>query len=83
LCNVCVCHCIFSIFIKNMFVVINCTRLKSTFGIRAIIGFRGMPLWSKGLAWVCDKPCYSGRSMVLILQVKRNGEQFKNRDREI
>jgi hypothetical protein len=45
MCNVCACHCIFSIFIKNSFVVINCTRLKSTFGIRTIIGFRGTPLW--------------------------------------
>jgi hypothetical protein len=45
LCNVCVCHCIFFVFIKNLFAVINCTRLKSTFGIREIIGFRGMPLW--------------------------------------
>jgi hypothetical protein len=32
-------------FIKNIFAVINCTRLKSTFGIRVVIGFRGMPLW--------------------------------------
>jgi hypothetical protein len=31
----------------------------------------------KGLARDCDKPCYSGRSVVLIFQVKRNGEQFK------
>jgi hypothetical protein len=44
---VCVCHCIFSVFIKNLFVVIYCTRLKSTFGIREIIGFKGMPLWSR------------------------------------
>jgi hypothetical protein len=28
----------------------------------------------RGLAQVCDKPCYSGRSVVLILAVKRNGE---------
>jgi hypothetical protein len=49
LCNVCVCVCVvsFLFFIKNPFAVINCTRLKSTFGIRAIIGFRGMPLWSR------------------------------------
>jgi hypothetical protein len=38
---------------------------------------------AKGLAQVYDKPCYSGRSVVLILQVKINGEQFENRDREI
>ena len=25
----------------------------------------------KGLAQDCDKPCYSGRSMVLIFQAKR------------
>jgi hypothetical protein len=37
----------------------------------------------RGLAQDCDNPCYSVRSAVLILQVKRNGEQFKNRDREI
>jgi hypothetical protein len=47
LCNVCIFHCIFFCsFIENMFAVKYCTRLKSTFGIRAIIGFRGMPLWS-------------------------------------
>jgi hypothetical protein len=28
----------------------------------------------KGLDRDYDKPCYSGRSMVLIFQVKRNGE---------
>jgi hypothetical protein len=38
---------------------------------------------AKGLSWVCDKPCYSGIFVVLILQVKRNGEKFKNRDQEI
>jgi hypothetical protein len=37
----------------------------------------------KGLAQDCDNPCYSGRYVVLILQVKRNGKQFENRDREI
>jgi hypothetical protein len=35
----------------------------------------------RGLARDCDKPCYSGKSAVLILQLKRNGKQFKNRDR--
>jgi hypothetical protein len=34
----------------------------------------------KGLAWECYRPCYSGRSVVLIFQVKINGEQFKNGD---
>jgi hypothetical protein len=34
----------------------------------------------KGLDRDCDKPCYSGRSVVLILQVKRNGDQFENGD---
>jgi hypothetical protein len=48
LCNVCIFHCIFSCsFIENMFAVNNCTRLKYTFGIREIIGFRGTPLWSR------------------------------------
>jgi hypothetical protein len=37
----------------------------------------------KGLAWDCDKPCYSGRSVVLIFQVKINGKQFKAGDREV
>ena len=37
----------------------------------------------KGLAWDYDKPCYNGISMVLIVQVKINGEQFENEDREI
>jgi hypothetical protein len=37
----------------------------------------------KGLAQDCDNPSYRGRSVVLILQVKINGEQFENRDREI
>jgi hypothetical protein len=37
---------------------------------------------AKGLAQVCDKPCYSGSSVVSILVVKRNGEQFKNRDQK-
>jgi hypothetical protein len=36
----------------------------------------------KGLAQDYDKPCYNGRSMVLFFQMKRNGEQFKNGDRE-
>jgi hypothetical protein len=37
----------------------------------------------RGLDRHCDKPCYSGRSVVLILQVKRDGEHLENRDREI
>jgi hypothetical protein len=37
----------------------------------------------KGFARDCDKPCYNGRSVVLIFQVKINGEQFKNGDREV
>jgi hypothetical protein len=37
----------------------------------------------KGLAQDCDKPCYSGRSMVLIFHVKRNGKQFEAGDREV
>jgi hypothetical protein len=36
----------FLFFIENMFVVNNCKRLEYTLGIRAIIGFRGMSLWS-------------------------------------
>jgi hypothetical protein len=45
LCNGCVPHYIFSVFIKNPFAMIYCTRLKYTFGIRDVIGFRGTPLW--------------------------------------
>jgi hypothetical protein len=37
----------------------------------------------KGLAQNCDKPCYSGISVVLIFQVKRKGEQFENGYREV
>jgi hypothetical protein len=37
----------------------------------------------KGLDWDCDKPFYSGRSVVLIFQVKRNGKEFENGDQEI
>jgi hypothetical protein len=37
----CVCHCIFSIFIKNLFAVINCTRLKYTY--TCIILFFSLP----------------------------------------
>jgi hypothetical protein len=32
----------------------------------------------KVLARDCNKPCYSGRSVVLIFQVKINGEKFEN-----
>jgi hypothetical protein len=49
MCNVCVCvcHCIYIsfFFIKNTFEVINYTRLKSTYGIGEIIGFRGAFFW--------------------------------------
>jgi hypothetical protein len=37
----------------------------------------------KDLAQECDKPCYSGRYVVLIFHVKRNGEKFKNGDQEV
>jgi hypothetical protein len=37
----------------------------------------------KGLSWDCDKPCYSGRSVVLIFQMQRNGKQFEDGDREV
>jgi hypothetical protein len=37
----------------------------------------------KVLAQDCDKPCYIGRSVVLIFHVKRNGKQFENGDREV
>jgi hypothetical protein len=37
---------------------------------------------ANGLVRVCDKPSYSGRSMIMILRMKKNGDQFKNRDRE-
>jgi hypothetical protein len=35
------------------------------------------------LVWDYDNPYYSGRSMVLIFQVKRNGRQFENGDQEV
>jgi hypothetical protein len=37
----------FSVFIKNLFVLINFTRLKSKFHIKVVIGFRGTPLRSR------------------------------------
>ena len=37
----------------------------------------------KGLARDGDKPCYNGRSVVLIFQVKINDEQFKNGYQEV
>jgi hypothetical protein len=37
----------------------------------------------RGLAPDCDKPCYNGRSVVLILRVQRNGEQLENGDQEL
>jgi hypothetical protein len=37
----------------------------------------------KVLARDCDNPCYSGRSMILIIHMKINGEQFENGDREV
>jgi hypothetical protein len=36
-----------------------------------------------GLTQDFDNPCYSWRSVVLIFQVKRNGEQLKKGDREV
>jgi hypothetical protein len=37
----------------------------------------------KGLDQDCDKPCYSGRSVVLIFKVKINGKKFEDGDREV
>jgi hypothetical protein len=71
---------IFCSFTENLSTVKYCTRLKSTFGIREIIDFRGDAFLFKGLSQDCDKTCYSGRSTILILQVKRNGDQFENGD---
>jgi hypothetical protein len=36
-----------------------------------------------GLARDCDKPFYSGIYVVLIFQVKINGKQFEDGDREV
>jgi hypothetical protein len=33
-----------------MFAIINCTRLKYTFGIKTFIGFGGKPLWIR--VWI-------------------------------
>jgi hypothetical protein len=45
--------------------------LKPTFDIREVIGLRGMPLLlSVWLSWVCYKPSFSGRFIVVILVVK-------------
>jgi hypothetical protein len=60
-----------------MCALLYCKGLKPTFGIRVVIGFRGMPLLLRvWLSWVCDKPGFSGSSVVVILVVKENGEQF-------
>jgi hypothetical protein len=37
----------------------------------------------KGLARDCDNPCYSGRYVVLIFQVKINGKQFEDGVQEV
>ena len=37
----------------------------------------------KGLAWDCDKHCYSGRTVLLLFQVKINGKQFEDGDQEV
>jgi hypothetical protein len=37
----------------------------------------------KCLARDFDKPCYSGIYVVLIFQVKINGDKFENGDREV
>jgi hypothetical protein len=37
----------------------------------------------KGLARDRDKPCYSGRFVLLVFQVKRNGKQFEDGDQEV
>lgn len=65
-----------------MFVTINCTYLKATFGIK-VVWLQGDAFVAKDLTQACGKPCYNGKVVVLILVVKRNGNQFKDRDREI
>jgi hypothetical protein len=37
---------------------------------------------NKGLAQVCDKPCFSAIYVVYILVVKINGEKFKYQDQK-
>jgi hypothetical protein len=39
MCNVYLFHCIFSIFIKNLFTIIYCTRLKSTIRVSRIVNW--------------------------------------------
>jgi hypothetical protein len=56
---------LFYYFIENLFGVKYCTRLKYTFGIRDLLASRDA-LMFKGLAQDCDKPYYSGISMILI-----------------
>ena len=82
LCNVCIAIVSFLFFYWKYVCSKYCTRLKYTFGIE-ICWLQGGAFVVKGLSRDCDKPCYSGRSMVLIFQVKRNGEQFENEDREV
>ena len=65
LCNVCICHCIFSVLFWISVCNRYCTRLEFTFGIRAL------------LARDCDKPCYSGRSAVLFFRWKEMASNSK------
>jgi hypothetical protein len=55
---------VFFLFYKeSVCALLYCKGLKPTFGIRVVIGFKGMPLLLRvRLSWVCDKPGFSGSS---------------------
>lgn len=75
-------QCIFYVFIKNLFVAINCIGLKPTFGIIVVL-LQGDSFMVKSFGLILWKPCYNGRSTILILMAKGNGKQFKDRYYEI
>jgi hypothetical protein len=64
-------------FIENLFGV-NILQGQNLHLVLEICWLQGGAFVVKGLSRDCDKPCYSGRSVVLIFQVKINGKQFEN-----
>jgi hypothetical protein len=46
-CNVCICHCIFSILFLNICLQSILYKVRIYIWYQRFIGFRGMPLWSR------------------------------------
>ena len=85
--NICV-MCVFSI-VSFMFFYWKFVCSKILYKVRIYVWYQrnywlqGDAFVVKGLAQDRDKPCYNGIFAVLILQVKRNDEEFENGDREV